>query len=605
MAVTVSWCKPLLVAWALPVALVAAAPPVPAADTIPPAPAVDSSAALPASRETLAVGADSVASVPDSILQSLSRRALESGAAAAETASVSAPPPSAAVVIGGATVFRVRTGVGTLDPSQRAALIRQRVTRAVTDREVSPDSVRLVASAEGIEVRVGPHLLWVVRPGDLDAPDPGTLGVYLAALPGAVRDGLVRERQARTPMRLVLSVLAALALTLVAWLLVRVLRAAALRWRGWLVERLIPRVPALRFRTFEVVSQAQISRLLTVATGYLDVPLALFIGYVWLTTVLSLFPWTHGWGALLTSFAVARVLDVFRIIGESLPGLLAVAIVLGVFRLVVQVSDRFFDAVDAGTLHVPGFHRELARPSRRLMRVVLWLVAIMVAYPYIPGAQTRAFQGVSILLGVMVSLGSTGVVGNAIAGLVLTYSRAFSMGDRVKIGEHVGDVVNLGFFATRLRSPWNEEVVIPNGQVASNAMVNFTRMGAAEGLALHTQVTIGYDVPWRQVHALLAEAASRVEGVEPEPAPYVLQRALGDFSVSYELVCRTRRPAEQLRLYSDLHAAIQDAFARAGVEILSPAYHALRDAHAAALPAEPAGPRGEPGAFRVRREAAP
>jgi len=207
---------------------------------------------------------------------------------------------------------------------------------------------------------------------------------------------------------------------------------------------------------------------------------------------------------------------------------------------------------------------------------------------------------VSILLGLMVSIGSTSVVGNVLAGLVLTYSRSFRTGDRVKIGEHVGDIITLGFFSTKLRTIRNEEVTIPNGQVAVGSIMNYTRMADGAGLVLYTEVTIGYDAEWRTVHALLVEAAKRVEGIEHDPEPYVFQTALGDYYVRYELNAITRDSHAQRRIYSDLHAAIQDAFNEAGVEIMSPAFTALRDGNTPAMPESPKGPRPAPGAFRTR-----
>jgi len=228
------------------------------------------------------------------------------------------------------------------------------------------------------------------------------------------------------------------------------------------------------------------------------------------------------------------------------------------------------------------------------------VIALAIAYPYIPGSSSKAVQNISILLGLMLSLGSTGIVGNAIAGIVLTYSRSFKVGDRVRVGDSLGDIVSLGFFATKLRTPRNEEITLPNGQMANQAIVNYSRLAAEAGLVLHTQVTIGYNVDWRKVHALLIEAAGRVAGIEQAPAPFVLQRSLNDYHITYEICCVTRRSHEQLLLYSQLHQEVQDAFARAGVEILSPMFNNLRDANAPALPKEPAGPRPEPSGFRIR-----
>src|SRR5262249_19233930 len=281
------------------------------------------------------------------------------------------------------------------------------------------------------------------------------------------------------------------------------------------------------------------------------------------------------------------------------PGLLVIAAVVIVFHWLTGISDRFFDAVDAGAVRLGWIHPELARPTKRIAKIVLWITAVTIAYPYIPGSSSKAVQGISILLGVMVSLGSSGIVGNVIAGLVLTYTRAFHAGDRVKIGDHLGTITSLGFFSTKLRTVWNEEVTLPNGQVGSQPIVNYTRLADGVGLLLHTQVTIGYDADWRTVHALLLEAAGRVEGIEPEPTPFVLQRALNDHHITYEINCTTRLADQMRPLYSRLHEEIQDAFARAGVEILSPAYTALRDANAPVLPEEPQGPRKARGGFRI------
>ncbi len=541
--------------------------------------------------DTLAVGllrADSAAAQP------MSRQ----NVAPAETTSV-APVPPVPVFLGGREIFRVRVGRDGLDPGARAAAIRIRLTQAVTDASVSPDSVRLISQSDGIQVQLGSHFLWLITPGDAPSREPTELAAVLAKLPQQIREGVERERVARKPTRVLVSVAITLVLSLVAIGLFRLILAGSRRWRGWLGRTLERRLPAIRIRSFEVLSKAQVSGILVGILARLDVVVGLVLLYGYLAAVFSLFPWTQGWSALLLAFAVQQTVKIVRTVASGVPGLFAVALIVVLFRWLNGLAGRFFDAIGDGSLVLGSFHPELAAPSRRLVGIMLWLVAIMVAYPYVPGSGTRAVQGVSLLFGLVISLGSTGIIGNMIAGIVLTYSRSFNVGDRVRIGDHVGDVVRLGFFATKLRSLRNEEITIPNGQVAGTAILNYTRLAEESGLILHTQVTIGYDVDWRKVHALLVEAALRVNGVEREPAPWVLQRSLNDYYPTYELCCVTRDSHAQLRLYSDLHAEIQDAFSRAGVEILSPAYHAIRDANAQVLPQEPAGPREAPGAFRV------
>lgn len=569
----------------------------------PPAPPADSQVAPAGS---IAVAVDTSAAPGDSLR--LSVEGIRRAAASLTSRAVEATPEtlgvparvSVPVFLGGRELFRIGSGRDGLSPEARAAAIRDRLTAAVRDRAVPADSVHLVSTPEGIEFRLGDHYLWTVTPADVEGRSVTEVGTKIAGLPTAITRGVLAERAARRPAGVLISVALALLATLVAWILLRVLILLSRRWRAFLARRLPRHVRGFRFRNFEVFSQAQLVSVLQAVMARLDVLVGVLMLYFYVTSIFSLFPWTQGWGYFLFRFAGEQLLEALRGFGRAVPGLLVIAVIVVVFRWLMALADRFFDAVERGTLTLGGFHPELARPSKRLVRILLWLIGMMVAYPYIPGAQSRAVQGISLLVGVMVSLGSTGVVGNMLAGIVLTYSRSFRVGDRVKIGEQVGDVTSLGFFATKLRTIRNEEVTLPNGQVAGTSILNYTRMAAGDGLVLHTEVTIGYDVDWRRVHALLIEAAGKVEAIEKDPAPRVYQRSLNDSHVSYELTATTRDSHGQLGLYSRLHEEIQDAFARAGVEILSPGYHAIRDANAPVLPAEPKGPRAEPGGFRVR-----
>lgn len=530
-------------------------------------------------------------------------RASEALTAQAETSTpetLAAVPPSVPVFLGGKEIFRVRASRDGLSPSERAKAIRSRLTSAVADDQVPADSVRLITTPDGVEVRLGKYFLWVITPLDVDGIAPTELATQMVELPELVRSGVERERAGRRPLGILISVMLALGLTLAAITLWRLLRAASVRWRTLLREQLPKYLGGIRIRDFEVLSQSQVVGVVGGVLARADAVVGVVLVYLYLTLLFSLFPWTQGWSWQLLNFAGTQLGEAVRSVGSAVPGLMMIAVIVVITHWLTRLLDRFFDSIAAGTHQMPGFHPELARPSKRLLRILLWLAAIVIGFPFFPGAQSKAFQGVSLFLGVLVSLGSTGVVGNIIAGLVLTYSRSFKTGDRVRIGDQTGDVVSLGFFATKLRTIRNEEVTLPNGQVASSAIVNYTRLAEDPGLVLHTQITIGYDVEWRQVHALLIAAALSVEGVEKSPEPKVFQRSLDDYYVAYELTCVTHLSHPQLRLYSDLHAAIQDEFNRAGVEILSPAYHAIRDANAIVLPAEPKGPRAEPGAFRIR-----
>jgi small-conductance mechanosensitive channel len=210
--------------------------------------------------------------------------------------------------------------------------------------------------------------------------------------------------------------------------------------------------------------------------------------------------------------------------------------------------------------------------------------SLVVIYPYIPGSNSPAFQGVSVFLGVLVSLGSSSAMANILAGVVLTYMRSFKMGDRVQISDTIGDVIEKNLLVTRLRTVKNVEISIPNSLVLNNQLVNYSTSASTEGLILHTEITIGYNAPWRQVHELLLSAAAKTQDIIETPKPFVLQKSLDDSYVTYEINCFTRHANNMTNIYSELHQNIQDLFNSAGVEIMSPSYKALRDGNASTIP---------------------
>jgi|LNFM01.1.fsa_nt_gb small-conductance mechanosensitive channel len=276
-----------------------------------------------------------------------------------------------------------------------------------------------------------------------------------------------------------------------------------------------------------------------------------------------------------------------------IPNLVSLAVVVAVVRFVTHTVARVADAVALGRLKLEWLHADLARPTERLVILVLWLLGTVMAYPYLPGSDSKAFQGMAVFFGVLLSLGSSSVVGNALAGLVLTYSRAYRSDDRVKIGDTVGDVVELGVFNTRIRTTKDEEIVLPNAVVMNGSIVNYSRYAREGGVQISTSVTIGYDAPWRKVHALLLEAASKTPGLLANPKPYVLQTALNDFYVAYELRGYCDRPTELHLVSSALNERVQDSFAHGGIEICSPHFTSFRDGNKSTIP-DPASIPADP-----------
>jgi len=302
--------------------------------------------------------------------------------------------------------------------------------------------------------------------------------------------------------------------------------------------------------------------------------LILLLVYEWLVLVLNQFALTVSWADHLNIALFAALSVVANAIVEAMPNVFVVAVIALITAMLAKTSNAFFQLIERGQVRFEKLDVEAARATRKLVTFGLWLFALVMAYPYLPGAQTDAFKGITVLLGVMVSLGSSSVVAQAFSGLILIYARALRPGEYVKIGESEGTVLEIGLFATHIETGSGERVVLPNSQVVATATRNYSRPAPGGKFLVTAEVSIGYNTPWRQVHALLIVAASRTAGVVQEPAPYVLQMALGDFYVQYRLVAFSdiAQPGKRAELQSRLLGHIQDAFNEYGVQIMSPHY---------------------------------
>jgi small-conductance mechanosensitive channel len=236
------------------------------------------------------------------------------------------------------------------------------------------------------------------------------------------------------------------------------------------------------------------------------------------------------------------------------------------------VIRLFFEAVERRTVTLANFDPEWAEPTYKIIRIFAIAFGLVVAYPYIPGSESAAFRGVSLFIGIVFSLGSSTAISNIIAGYMMTYRRAFKVGDRVKVGGAFGEVVQTRLQVTHLRSPKNEEIVVPNSQILASEVVNYSSLARTSGLILHTEVGIGYETPWRQVEAMLILAAERTSGLSRDPRPFVLHKKLGDFAITYELNVYCSDVAAMMQLYTALHRNILDVFNEYGVQIMTPAY---------------------------------
>jgi small-conductance mechanosensitive channel len=424
----------------------------------------------------------------------------------------------------------------------------------------------------GVVIGIGSQPVFVLFEADID-PLAGESLAGKSADAAARLDQAFREAvELRTPGRLLSGVAFAFGATvlflLALWGLIRLDRRLA-EAASRATERRLSQMSA-----GEVMMQVRAPMIVRRVLGLLGVFFGLLLTYSWLTAVLRRFPYTRPWGESLRETLIAAVESAARGVLDHLPNFVTVVAIVLITRFLIRLVTLAFGLVEQGRMVLPGLHPETVQPTRRIVVVLLWLFALVVSYKYLPGSDSEVFKGVSVFVGLVVSLGSSGIMNQVMSGLMVTYSRAVRLGDFVRIGEVEGTVTYLGTLSTKVRTPRNEEITIPNAVMVAQATTNFSRHAEHDGVFAPTSVTIGYDVPWRQIQALLLLAAERTRGVRQTPGPVVLQTALCDFYVQYTMLVCLDNPAKRLPTLNELHANIQDAFNEYGVQIMSPNYEA-------------------------------
>ncbi|MCU0222566.1 MAG: mechanosensitive ion channel family protein [Acidobacteria bacterium] len=468
-------------------------------------------------------------------------------------------------------IATLRANVSGLTPAERAAGAARRLERALDASGRQPVSVYRVSY--GAILTVGPVPIFAITDEDLD--EAGGESIHEATV--HAREQLERVVREATEEMLLPFTLRAIVLTIGGALLAAVAILLLRRLRARLTARLSreaeARLAKARLGHLTRSGSAQfllwLDRILTAGVW----TLGLGILFLWLTFALQRFPFTRPWGEQMGSYLVAALQTVGTGIVASIPKLLVVLVIGLVARLLSRVVGEIYRAIEDGRIAASEAMRETAQPTRRMLQGLVWIFALVLAFPYLPGSDSAAFRGVSVMLGVIISLGSAGIVGQVMSGLVLMYSRAVRPGDYVRIGQVEGTVTELSMLSTKLRTNRREEVTIPNTVVVAGSTTNYQRH-ADEGVLAGTTVTIGYDTPWRQVHALLLAAAERTPGLRRPPEPRVLQTALSDFYVEYTLLVCLERPELRVVTLATLHEHIQDLFNEHDVQIMSPHYEA-------------------------------
>lgn len=494
---------------------------------------------------------------------------------APDAAPAAARPDPATLALHNRHVMTFRATLLGDTPAEREMMARAALEQVLERRGAGV--VQRTPAGAAVRFQIDGSTVFFLVPDDLEGPRPESL-IDAAAQKTEVRlrTALAEAREMRDPRRLAVGAASALGGTVVAWLVLRGLFAL----RGEASARLAQRIERLQDApAAPTLAQAWAAHArggARVGLSLLVWALVLLLADLWATFVLHQFAWTRPWGERSTAWLLDVLKQFALAAATAMPGLLTAVLIFALARGVTRANSLLMRRVERGELQLGWLDIDTAGPTRRLANFAIWLFALAMAYPYLPGAGSEAFKGVTVLAGLMLSLGASGVVGQAMSGLSLMYARALRVGEYVKIGDTEGTVTALGLFATKVHTGMGEEVSVPNTVVFSQPVRNFSRLVEGGQFVLQATVTIGYATPWRQVHAMLMEAARRTPGVDQDPSPFVVQTALSDFYVEYRLCARGNKAAPRRRAeaMNALHANIQDVFAEQGVQIMSPHYRA-------------------------------
>ena len=479
--------------------------------------------------------------------------------------------PRAPVMLDGQSLFLVR-GISSFPAERRAALIASRIATVARNPDYKSGSLTMVEE-DGLTRIEAPGQMAIVTLVDADAAAEGiTRSVLAKVIMARVEVAITAYRQARTPNALMRGALTALGISLAfvvgLFVFVRVFRRAEVAGERFARRK----VEQARISTLPILETERLWVAVHNALHFLRAATIVIASLLYLNMVLALFPWSRAFASRTFDLLLQPLKTMGAGFVNSLPDLAFLAVLFIVVRYVLKLARLFFKAIGRGTIELHGFEPEWTEPTFRIVRMLIIAFAAVVAYPYLPGSGSDAFKGVSLFIGVVFSLGSTGIIANMLAGYSLTYRRAYKIGDRVRIGDVTGDVEEIRLQVTTLRSLKNEEIIMPNSVVLNSSVVNYSSLSRKLGLILHTTVGIGYETPWRQVEAMLLMAAERTPGLLRQPPPFVRHSSLGDFCVIYEINAYCDQPHEQARLYTELHRNILDVFNEYDVQIMTPAY---------------------------------
>ena len=499
--------------------------------------------------------------------------------------SLRAVTPGVPVIVEGDTLFTLYAARGGYSALDRAEMINDNLIKIGKDKKLRRDSIHTLENDGYTDIMYGSKMIFTIS--DQDALWQGVTRQALADIYTPVLEAKIRDlREGYSWWQIVKRAVLFILVVFVQYLLFKLTNYLFRKLRRQIIRFKQQKLKPIIIRDYELLNTHRLGRILIFFSNILRY-LVLLIQLMFTVPIMfAIFPQTENLALKIFRYIVEPIKMVVTSIVEYIPNLFIILVIWLCIKYIIKGLRYISNEVENEKLKINGFYPDWARPTFNIIRFLLYAFMIAMIYPYLPGSNSGVFQGISVFVGLIISLGSSTVIGNIIAGLVITYMRPFKLGDRIKLDDTTGNVIEKTPFVTRLRTPKNEVVTIPNSFIMSSHTVNYSASARQFGLIIHTSVTIGYDVPWRQVHQLLINAARMTAGVLEDPRPFVLETALNDYYPCYQINAYIKDADNYGPIMSELHQNIQDVFNEAGVEIMSPQYIATRDGSATTIPSD-------------------
>ena len=496
------------------------------------------------------------------------------------------------VTLDGEIIFEYKLQVEKLQNKQRAEEASERVKDIANDRSISVEDFSIrdlkALELEGLRLIFADNkMILAITQADADVENQ-SLDELAESYLQEVKKAIIKYREERKLQNFILRGIGIILSTIVLIFIFRFLN-----WFFPWLGRQITRDQGFIFRNiniqnWNILTVKQEKRIALFILKLIRWFITLTFLYFYIPFLLSLFPQTERLANSIFSSFFGVLAKVWAEFIAYVPNLFLIVVTLIITHYLIRLCDPFFKAIEDERITISGFYPDWAQPTYKLTVILICGLAAAIIFPYLPGFNSPAFQGISILAGALVTFGGASTIANLIAGFVVIYTRAFQLGDRIKVSEYRGVVIDKTILSTRICNGNNEIITIPNSILIASSIINYsaTIRDLKEPLVIDTTITLGYDVPWRLVYETLINCALETTDILEYPEPYVWQTSLDDFYISYQLRVYTNKTKSVAigNIYSELHQNIQDKCAEVGIEIMSPHYAAVRDGHQNTIP---------------------